>query len=299
MILNLPEKEYFASGHSACSGCGMALGFRHILKAAGDDAIVVMGTGCGEVVSTPYPRTSWKHAAIHNAFETAASTASGVETALKTLGKKTKVIVIAGDGGTFDIGFGALSGMLERGHDICYVCYDNGQYANTGIQRSGATPQYAETTTTPVGSIIKGKIQWKKPLPFIVAAHNIPYVATANPAYPLDLYNKVKKALEIKGPTYVQMFSVCVPGWKTDTSKTIEISKLAYETCVSPMFEIEKGILNLKVVDNKKPLVDYLKLQGRFKHLLNPENKSLLDEIEQKVDENWKDLLGKNKQKIC
>ncbi|MBU1204078.1 MAG: hypothetical protein KKG60_03360 [Nanoarchaeota archaeon] len=299
VILGLPEKEWFASGHSACSGCGMAISFRHILKAAGENTIVVMGTGCGEVVSTAYPLTSWKHAAIHNAFENTASTASGIESALKMLGKKTKILIISGDGGCFDIGFGALSGMLERGHNICYVCYDNGAYANTGVQRSGATPKYANTTTTPVGDLVKGKVQWGKPLPFIVAAHKIPYVATANPAYPLDLYNKVKKGLETKGPAYVQVFSVCVPGWGTDTSKTIEISKLSFETCFYPLFEIVDGKLNLKKVNNKKPLEDFFKLQSRFKHLLKPENKNLFEEVKEKVSVGWRELLSNNGQKIC
>jgi pyruvate ferredoxin oxidoreductase beta subunit len=299
MILGLPEKEYFASGHSACSGCGMALAFRHILKAVGDDAIVVMGTGCGEVISTPYPSTSWRHAAIHNAFETAASTASGVEAALKVLGKKTKVVAIAGDGGTFDIGFGAISGMIERGHNICYVCYDNAAYMNTGVQRSGATPKYTKTTTTPIGQVVKGKPQWRKPLPMIIASHNLPYVATASIAYPLDLYNKVKKGIETKGPTYIQIFSPCVPGWEIHENETVKIGELAVQTCAYPLFEIERGILNLKVIGNKAKLDGYFALQGRFKHLLEKENRELLGEIQKKTDEEWKWLLEKNGQRIC
>lgn len=299
MIFGLPEDEWFVPGHNACAGCGMAIAFRHILKAAGEDTIIVIGTGCGEVVSTPYPVTSWKHAVIHNAFENTASTASGVESALKMLGKGTKVLVIAGDGGTFDIGLGAISGMLERGHDICYVCYDNAAYANTGFQRSGATSKYTKTTTTPVGKVIRGKMQAAKNMPFIVAAHGSPYVATASISDPADLYKKVRKGIEIEGPCYIQVYSPCVPGWGIESSKTVQIAELAVKTCAYPLYEIEKGMLELNVIEGKKQLKEYFSLQKRFRHLLLDENKKLLDEVQRDVDSGWRELMAKNGRRFC
>ena len=226
MIAGLPEEEYMSSGHRACAGCGQAIAMRHALKAAGKNTILVQATGCGEVFSTPYHQTAWTIPWIHLAFETAASVASGVEKALKAQGKDTKVLIFAGDGGTFDIGFGALSGALERGHDFCYVCFDNGAYMNTGVQRSGATPLYANTTTTPAGSKIHGKIETKKPLPLIVAAHGA-YAATASVDNPVDLYNKVKKGIERKGPAYVQVFAPGVSGWQYEADNTLEFCKLS------------------------------------------------------------------------
>lgn len=206
MILGIPEEEYIAPGSRHCSGCGPMLGLRLLLKAAGKNTILVIGTGCMEVVTTPYPQTSFLVPTIHNAFENTAATASGIESALKHLNKKdTKVLAVAGDGASFDIGLGSLSGMIERGHNVCYVCYDNEAYMNTGVQRSGSTPKFASTTTTPYGSKVHGKVEVKKPMPFIIAAHRLPYVATANIAFPQDLYKKVRKAFSIKGPTYIQL----------------------------------------------------------------------------------------------
>lgn len=289
MIAGLPEEELFGSGHRACAGCGCVIAMRHALKASGKEVIVAHATGCMEVVSTPSPQTAWKIPWIHAAFENAAAVASGVAAALKKQGSDTKVMAIGGDGGTFDIGFQALSGAIERNTDFCYVCYDNAAYQNTGIQRSGATPHYAWTTTTPVGNKIRGKIEWKKNMPLIIAAHgeNV-YVATANIAFPVDFYNKVKKGLEHKGPAYIQVYTPCVPGWKIPSNISIELSKLAYKAKITPLFEIEKGVLKF----NKKPaeaiLVErYLMLQGRFKHL----NKSEIEEIQKHVDEQWNKLL--------
>ena len=196
-IVGLPaEPELFAPGHLACAGCGCVAALRHALKASGKEVIVVSATGCMEVVSSAYPTSSWRVPWIHATFENAAAVASGIRAALKD--SKTKVVAIGGDGGTFDIGFQALSGALERNTDFVYICYDNGAYMNTGIQRSGATPQYAATTTSPAGKKIPGKIEWKKNMPFIVAAHQNTYVATANMAFPLDYFNKVKRLWIIK-----------------------------------------------------------------------------------------------------
>jgi len=287
MIQGLPEKEYFASGHTGCAGCCNAITVRNTLKALGDDGIVVMATGCTEVFSTPYPMTSWEHSAIHNAFENVASTASGVEAALKKLGKKTKVMVIAGDGASYDIGWGALSGMIERGHDVCYVCTNNESYSNTGVQRSSATPKYANTTTTPREEKIHGKMQWKKPLPRIIAAHGNVYVATANLAFPLDLYKKVKKGIEFKGPAYIDVFCPCPTGWKFDPSQTVQIAKKGFETGVNVLYEIIDGKLVVnRLPKEKKPVKEFLDMQGRFKGVSDKE----VREIQKKVDEELKFL---------
>jgi pyruvate ferredoxin oxidoreductase beta subunit len=287
MIRGMPVEEYFASGHRACAGCGAAIIMRHVTKAAGPNTVIVHATGCMEVVSTPYPETAWRLPWIHGAFENAPAIASGVSEALKLMGKEEVcVLVLGGDGSTFDIGFGALSGAIERGHNFCYVCYDNGAYMNTGIQRSGATPKYAATTTSPAGKVIPGKLEQKKALPFIVAAHGAPYVATASVADIPDLYRKVRKGLEIEGPTYVQVYAPCPVGWYAPPNKSIEIARLAIETRIWPMFEIERGKLMLRDVKNPKPVEEYLKLQGRFKHLLPAH----VAEIQKMVDERWERL---------
>ena len=289
VIAGLPEEEFFSAGHRACAGCGEALAVRTITKAAGKNTIVVSATGCMEVVSTPYPETAWKLPWLHGAFENAAAIASGIESALEKQGRKSKtnVLVLAGDGGTFDIGFQALSGAIERGHDFCYVCTDNAAYMNTGIQRSSATPKFAATTTSPAGKKIHGKMEWKKPLPFIIAAHKPKYVATASIANLADLFNKVKKGLELKGPAYVQVYCPCPVGWKFDSSATIEIAKLALETRVTPLFEITGGQLKLNYdVKKPKPVEEYLKAQGRFKHLGADEVK----EVQRYVDAEWNKL---------
>ncbi|MCP3684908.1 MAG: pyruvate synthase subunit beta [bacterium] len=284
-ILGIPEHELFASGHRACAGCGSALAIRHALKAAGKNTIVVQATGCMEVVSTPFPETSWMVPYIHVAFENAAAVASGVDTALKKQGKRetTNVLVFGGDGGTFDIGIQAISGAMERGQRFCYVCNDNGGYMNTGIQRSGATPKYAATTTSPAGKKIGGKTEYKKDMPFIIAAHGA-YVATANIAFPQDLVKKVQKGLSMKGPAYIQVFSPCPTGWKTPSDQTINISKLAYQTNIAPLFEIEDGVVKITREPSKKTAVlDYLKTQGRFKHLKEDD----IADVQKHIDERW------------
>jgi len=288
-IAELPEEELFAQGHRACSGCGCAIAMRHLVKATGKDVIIAHATGCMEVISSPYPQTSWKVPWIHAAFENTAAVASGIAGALKQLKSNTKVLAIGGDGGTFDIGLQALSGAVERDTDFTYVCYDNGAYMNTGIQRSSATPKYAATTTSPAGTAIPGKIEWKKNMPLIIAGHGKHvYVATANIAYPVDFYNKVKKGLEHKGPAYIQVYTPCVPGWRIPANITIKLSELAFKSKVTPLFEIENGILTM----NKKPIKEepverYLMLQGRFKHLKRNE----IEEIQRHLDEQWENLL--------
>lgn len=290
--LPIPEEEYFAPGHNACAGCGCALAMRLLLKTAGPNVIIAQATGCMEVVSTPYPLTSWRVPWIHLAFENAAAAASGIEAALKALGREdTHVIAIAGDGGTADIGFQALSGMLERGHDVLFVCYDNEAYMNTGIQRSSSTPFGAWTTTSPVGRRIRGKREWKKDVPAIVAAHNIPYVATASVAYPKDFMRKVRKGLDVDGPAYIQVHAACVPGWRIDPSKSIEVCRLAVETGMWLLYEVENGEFKLSPVTKaalkkRKPVREYLRMQGRFRHLTDEE----IEMIQRHIDERCKRL---------
>lgn len=288
VIMGFNEDEYFSSGHRACAGCGEALALRHILKAAGKKTIVAQATGCMEVVSSPYPETAWNIPWVHSAFENVSAVASGVRAALNMKGdKETNVIAIGGDGASFDIGFGSLSGALERGHKFLYVATDNEAYMNTGIQRSGATFPYANTTTSPAGKVIHGKQQPKKPLPFIVAAHGIEYVATANVANLIDLKNKVEKALKVNGPSFLHVLCPCTPGWKIDTSATIDVAKASVETGVSVLYEIERGVLKINnKVKERKPVENYLMLQGRFKHV----TPDIVQKIQKYVDDRYKFL---------
>ncbi len=279
--MGLPEEEFFASGHRACAGCGGALAIRHVLKAAGKNTIVVQATGCMEVVSSPYPETAWEVPWLHAAFETAASAASGVWRALKAQGKEDiNVLAIGGDGATFDIGFGAMSGAFERGENILYVCTENGAYMNTGMQRSSATPYGAAATTTPAGTKIPGKREFKKPVALIMAAHNAPYVATASVCDIPDLQRKIKKGLETKGPCYVEIVSPCPTGWYSASAKSIEIARLARDTRVSPLYEVVNGRLRITHdIKEPKPVEEYLKTQGRFKHLDEHEIKIIQDHV--------------------
>jgi len=274
MIAGMPEEEYFVSGHRACAGCAEALVLRHVLKASGKNTIVVSATGCMEVVSTPYPETAWKVPWIHAAFENAAAVASGVDAALKAQGRREGINLIAmgGDGATFDIGFQAISGAIERGHKFMYLCTDNEAYMNTGVQRSSATMPYASTTTSPAGKEIHGKQEPKKPMPLIIASHGVRYVATVSPSNLPDLHRKVKKALEVEGPTYIQAINPCVPGWGIASEDSIAISKLAVDTGVHPLYEIENGILKFSAKPGQwKKVEEYLRPQGRFRHLTDAE----------------------------
>lgn len=279
----IPEEELLAPGHRACAGCGCVLAMRYLLKALGRNIVVSMATGCMEVVTTPYPETSWRVPWIHSAFENAAATAAGIAAGLKALGKKgIKSVAIAGDGGTADIGLQALSGAVERGDNVLFCCYDNEAYQNTGIQRSGATPFGAWTTTTPIGRVKRGEDRPKKDVPAIIAAHGAPYVATASVAYPLDFINKLRRAAAIEGPTYVHVHAPCVPGWRIETSKTIEVARLAVLTGAWVLYEIERGQLRVTFKPPKRrPVADYLKLQGRFRHLTEEE----IAQIQRMVDE--------------
>jgi pyruvate ferredoxin oxidoreductase beta subunit len=297
-IMGLPEEEYFSCGHRACAGCACATAIRWITKAAGKNSILVEATGCIEVVSTPYPETAWKLPWIHGAFENPAAIASGVSAALKSRGlaDKIKVVALGGDGSTYDIGFGHLSGAFERGEDFTYVCYDNEAYMNTGIQRSGATPFGASTTTSPAGKESIGKIEWKKDIMHILAAHGSPYVASASVGYPQDAFRKLRKAMETKGPTFVNLFASCPTGWRVDPAKSIEVAKLAVETGAVPLYEIIDGkhVVNPQSKDASKlkPIEDYLKVQGRYSHLFKPVRREKeLAMIQERVKQNLQHLI--------
>ena len=302
------RKERLSSGHRLCAGCGASVAVRQILMSTELPVIVAASTGCLEVATTIYPYTAWEVPFIHNAFENSAATITGVETmyrALKKRGKipdrKIKFIAFGGDGGTYDIGIQALSGALERGHDFTYVCYDNEAYMNTGIQRSSATPIGAHTTTSPCGDEIPGKRDYKKNLTAIVAAHDIPYAAQATPSYYMDLINKAQKAIETDGPTFLNVLSPCPRGWRADATKFQELGQVAVQTCLWPIYEVVEGsyVLNgisKRIADGKaekKPLVDWLSMQGRFKHLFADEKgKAVIEAAQDKVDRDWKRLMA-------
>jgi pyruvate ferredoxin oxidoreductase beta subunit len=291
------KKENFAPGHRACIGCGEALAVRLACKALGDNTIIANATGCMEIVSSQLPYTSWRVPWIHTLFENTAAVASGIESGLKMLMKKGRiakqeitVVAMAGDGGTSDIGIQALSGALERGHNFLYICFDNEAYMNTGIQRSSATPFGASTTTSPAGKVSMGQFSWKKNMPAIAAAHNIPYVATACPSYPFDLMAKVEKGAKTPGPAYVHILSVCPTGWRCPTDLTIRIGRLAVETGIFPLYEIENGKYRLNFdFPQLRPVSDYMKLQGRFRHL----SEDLIAKIQQRVSAEYAELKEK------
>ena len=297
------REERLAPGHRMCAGCGGTIAVRNVLKALhpGDKAVVGNATGCLEVSSFMYPYTSYQDSYIHNAFENAGATLSGVEAAYRYMKKTGKVeenykfITFGGDGGTYDIGFQSLSGAMERGHDMVYVCYDNGAYMNTGIQRSSATPLFADTTTTPSGKVSTRKAQSRNDLAAIMAAHNIPYVGqTTFIGNMKDLYTKSEKAIYTEGPAFLNIMAPCPRGWRYDSPDIIDVCKSAVETCYWPLFEVVNGkwILNYKP-KNKLPIEDFLKRQGRFKHLFKPGNEQLIEAFQQEVDRRWEELLEK------
>jgi len=265
----MEHKDLFVSGHRACQGCGMAIAVRHVLKATGNDIIVVTPTGCLETFTSPGSYSPWMVPWIHHLFENGPSVASGIAAALKAQKRdSTRVLVIGGDGAAFDIGFGALSGMLERGDDVLYICVDNGAYMNTGGQRSGATPTYAATTTDPPGSQSLGKIQKKKDLPALVAAHGVPYVATASVACINDLQKKVKKAMSYRGARYIQIDTPCPSVWGVASDRTLEVARLGVESGLVPLMEMENGVItHVRKIKKLMPVNDYLKSQKRFSHL--------------------------------
>jgi len=281
------KKDIFVPGHRACIGCGEALAVRLAGKALGQNTIIANATGCMEIVASPLPTTSWAVPWIHTLFENTAAVVSGIESGLKMLMKKGRiaqqditVVAIAGDGGTSDIGLQALSGALERGHNFVYLCFDNEAYMNTGIQRSSSTPYGASTTTSPAGKVSIGQVSWKKNMPAIAAAHNIPYVATACPSYPFDMMDKVKKAAATPGPAYVHILSVCPTGWRCPTDLSVKLGRLAVETGIFPLYEVEDGKYTLNFdFPELKPVTAYMKLQGRFRHL----SEDIIEKIQQRV----------------
>ncbi|MDI6849364.1 MAG: 3-methyl-2-oxobutanoate dehydrogenase subunit beta [Candidatus Saccharicenans sp.] len=287
MTLTIPREEFMSPGHLACQGCGASLAMRLALKGLGQRTIVCIPACCWAVIDGPFPHSSLDIPIYHCAFETAASSASGVRAGLDMLGDtETNVLAWAGDGGTFDIGLQALSGAAERNDDIIYTCYDNEAYMNTGIQRSSATPVGAWTTTTPVKHYKKER---KKDIIGIMAAHGIPYIATASVAYPEDMVKKFKKAREVRGTRFIHVFAPCPAGWKSRPEDTVKLARLAVQTGYFPLFEIEDGekwTLNLKIKE-RKPITEYLKLQGRFRHLKEEE----IALIQQEVDTRWAKIL--------
>lgn len=310
-------EDLLMSGHRLCAGCAHPIIGRLIMKASADmPTIVTNATGCLEVATTIFPYSSWKVPWLHSAFENAAANASGIEAAWqaqKRSGKgplakydKLNIIAFAGDGGTYDIGFQALSGSFERGHNYTYVLMDNEAYMNTGIQRSGGTPLAASTTTSPSGRVIPGKAEWKKPIDDIVVAHGIPYMATINPAYPQDVLDKCRKAFSTEGPKFLHAIIACTRGWRYPSEDTITISRLATETCFFPLYEVERkegrpvyklnaGSASIaRRPNSKKPVEEYLQTQGRFRHLFRPEkNTELLQKIQDEIDLRWTLLLEK------
>ncbi len=291
------QEEYFAPGHRACQGCAEALAVRYVGKALGSNVVVSSATGCMEIISSPLPFTNWRVPWIHVAFENAAAVASGAEAGTKVLvrkgklpDKKTVFLGMGGDGATSDIGLQALSGAFERRHNFVYVCYDNEAYMNTGIQRSSATPFGASTTTSPAGKAKPGQFSWKKNMPEIAIAHNVPYVATACSSYPFDLMEKVRKAAATEGPAYVHILSICPTGWRIPPDRAIWIGRLAVETRVFPLYEVVNGKYRMTIeFPERRPVEEYLKPQGRFRHL----TPDLIEKIQARVDNEYKRLKQK------
>jgi pyruvate ferredoxin oxidoreductase beta subunit len=303
-LKELSNKEVLlSSGHRMCAGCGAPTIVKMVLLACDYPVIAANATGCLEVSTCISDYTAWKIPWIHNAFENAAATLSGVETMYRALKKQGKIdkeikfIAFGGDGGTYDIGLQSLSGAMERGHDMLYICYDNGAYMNTGIQRSSATPYGADTTTRPAGSVIQGKTELRKNLTKIMAAHNIPYAAQASPSHWMDLMNKVRKALDIKGPKFMNIISSCNRGWRSKTDDAITMCRLAVDTCFWPLYEIENGVTKITFKPKEKKAVEeFLKPQGRFKHLFKPDNEWMLKKIQEDTDREWERL---QKEETC
>ena len=304
MPYNLKEvarkKERLTGGHRMCAGCGAPPVIRGVLRAIREDdhAVICSATGCLEVSTFLYPYTAWKDSFIHNAFENAGATISGVEASYNALKRKgkidkdTKFIAFGGDGGTYDIGLQSLSGAMERGHDMVYVCYDNGAYMNTGIQRSSATPTFADTTTSPAGTAVPGKMQLKKDLTEIMVRHNIPYVAQTAPfANFKDLYEKAEKAIYTPGAAFINALAPCPRGWRYNTPDLMKIAKLAIDTCVWPLYEVVEGKYTITYTPRTKlPVEEYLKPQGRFAHMFKPGNEWMVEKYQKLVDEQWERL---------
>ena len=293
VVANKPSR--FTEGHRMCAGCGAPVVARHILRALKeeDHAVIATATGCMEVSTFIYPYTAWTDSFVHTAFESAGATLSGAEAAYKSLKRQgklpedehTKFIAFGGDGGTYDIGLQSLSGAMERGHDMLYVCYDNGAYMNTGIQRSSATP--------PAGKVIPGKMQSRKDLTKIMVGHHLPYVAqTAAVNNMKDLYEKAEKAIYTEGPTFLNVMAPCPRGWGYATEDLMTINKLAVETCYWPLYEVVDGVYHITYKPVKKlPIEEFLKPQKRFKHMFKPGNEWMIEEFQKEVDKRWQELL--------
>jgi len=294
------RKDPLCGGHRACSGCGFPQIVRMVCMASKDPVVVVSATGCLEVVTTIFPYSAWTVPFVHNAFENAAATMSGIEAAYKALSKKGKLlkkinfVAFGGDGGTYDIGLQSLSGAMERGHDMLYVCYNNQAYMNTGVQRSGATPTGANTTTEPAGKVKQGKMEKRKDLTEIMVAHDIPYVAQATVGFWADLTRKAEKAFATPGPKFMNVLQPCRLGWIYKPEDTMVIARLAAETCFWPLYEVVNGKYKITYKPReKKPVVDFLKSQDRFRHLFKPQNAQFLEDIQKEIDARWEMLLAK------
>jgi len=290
--------EILTGGHRLCAGCGASIVARQVLAASTKPVVVGCATGCLEVSTTIYPYTAWNCSYIHNAFENVAATISGVEAAYQSLKRQGRLeqefnfVAFGGDGGTFDIGLQSLSGAMERGHKMVYVCYDNEAYMNTGIQRSGATPLGASTTTSPAGKAVPGKTMHRKDLSGIMAAHNVAYAAQASPSHWRDLNKKAEKAFAADGAAFLNILSPCPRGWPHRSEDTIKMARLAVDTCYWPLFEVVDGEWRLTYrPKDKRPLDEWLKPQGRFKHLFREGNDEIRRELQQRVDRDWERLL--------
>lgn len=294
------RKDPLTGGHRACAGCGAPIVVKQVLMSSKDPVVVTSATGCLEVVTTIFPYTAWNVNFLHNAFENSAATCSGIEAAYQALKRKGKVkghinfVAFGGDGGTYDIGFQSLSGAMERQHDMLYVCYNNEAYMNTGIQRSSATPKGAATTTAPAGKVVPGKVQFSKNLTEIMVAHDLPYVGQSAVGFWRDLTSKSEKAFSIRGPKFMNVLQPCRLGWDYDPAKTCDLGRLAADTCIWPLYEVENGKYKLTYKPKeKKPVTEFLKLQGRFRHLTKPGNEAILEAIQKETDRRWEALLTK------
>ena len=296
------EPELLAGGHRSCAGCAAPAILRQALHVSGRDTVVAFATGCMEVTTTIFPYTAWRVPYIHCAFENCAATMSGVESAYRALqrreripaDKKIKFVAFGGDGGTYDIGFQSLSGAMERGHDMLYICYDNNAYMNTGIQRSSATPRGAMTNTSPAGSVIGGKRGERKDLTACMIAHNIPYVAQASVSHHVDFMRKVERALAIKGPKFINILQPCHRGWRCEPENSIELARMAVETCWWPIFEVDHGTWKINHKPKEPvPVSEWFKLQGRFRHLTKNDPEEIAAWHQERVDRKWRELLSK------
>ncbi len=292
--------ELLAPGHRACSGCAAPAILRQALHVSGPDTVVGFATGCMEVSTTIYPYTAWNVPYVHCAFENSASTIAGAEAAYQVLkrrgripeDKKINFIAFGGDGGTYDIGFQALSGAMERGHDMLYICYDNNAYMNTGIQRSSATPRGASTNTSPAGRVVPGKQQDRKDLTACMVAHNIPYVAQATVSNHMDFMRKVEKALAVEGPAFINILQPCHRGWRYKPEDSIKLARLAVDSLYWPIFEVENGKWKINYKPKEPiPVADWFKEQGRFRHILKDDPEGVIDWHQQRTEQRWKELL--------